>query len=159
MSCSLRRGTSIALQNRMSERTEQLLKTAARMIVSPPEDRRRDALAQRAMGAGHTRAYADLIYDIATEEGVDPGLAFEIVLAGVGVRELSHAPLDQWEETQVEAPPSWVSDDVFRSADAAPERRLRTTFRRLRSLGETQPSVEAMLQAFVREPDVGDVDY
>ena len=79
--------------------------------------------------------------------------------AGVGVRELSHAPPDQWEETQVEAPPAWVADEAFRTNEVARERVLRTTFRRLRATLEKNPSVETAVSAFVREPDVGDVDY
>jgi len=100
-----------------------------------------------------------LLYDVAEEEGVDPAVAFEIVLCGVGVRELTEPPEDQWEEAQIEAPPPWVNDEPPTPDAAARERHARVSFRRLRSIMENVPTAEAALRAFVSEPDVGDVDF
>lgn len=143
----------------MSERTECLLDRAARFEGEPATSRRREELVERAIAAGHPREYADLLYDVAEEEGVDPAVAFEIVLCGVGVRELIQPVEDQWEEAQIEAPPPWISDDPPTADAAARERHARISFRRLRSIMENQPTAEDALRAFVSEPDVGDVDF
>jgi hypothetical protein len=150
---------SIALELIMTERTDSLLARAAGIDHAPPESRRREHLVDRAIGAGHAREYADLIYDVASEEGVDPAVAFEVVMAGVGVRELAGAPPDSWQETQVEATPVWVSDPPPGPDAAARERRTRACLRRLRQMIERTTSTEEALRAFMREVDVGDVDY
>jgi hypothetical protein len=143
----------------MTDRTKELL---ARLVNIPSdangESRRREDLIQRVLDAGHPHEYADQIYDVALEENCDPALAIEVVLAGVGVRDLMPAELDSWEETQVEAPPQWIQAPP--PADEADrERHMRLTFRRLRSLTEEHGSSQEALKAFVREPDVGDVEY
>jgi hypothetical protein len=143
----------------MSERADALLARAAEIDQAPPESRRREHLVERATAVGHTREYADLIYDVASEEGVTPAVAFEVVLSGVGVRELTGSPSDSWQETQVEAPPAWVSDPTPGPDAAARERRIRASLRRLRQMTEQTASTEEALRAFVREVDVGDVDY
>lgn len=120
--------------------------------------RRREQLVGRAMAAGHSREYADRIYDVAMEEHLDPALAFEIVLDGKGVRDLAPEPPDNWEEAQVEAPPEWINEPPP-AEEAERERHLRLSFRRLRSLVERSDSPDAALSAFLAEPDVGEVDY
>lgn len=150
---------SIALNIVMNERADALLARAAEIDQAPPESRRREHLVDRAIEAGHAREYADLIYDVAAEEGVAPAVAFEVVLSGLGVRELAGTPSDSREETQVDAPPVWVSDLAPGPDAAARERRIRASLRRLRQMIERTASTEAALRAFVREDDVGDVDY
>jgi hypothetical protein len=127
-------------------------------IASDSAPRRRIDLVERATAAGHSIEFADLIYDIAEEEHLDPALAFELVLHGVGVRELSPPTQDAWMEAQVEAPPNWVAQ-ADAPAVAAPERHLRMTFRRLRSLLDQHDSVAAALEAFVNQPDVAEMKY
>ena len=127
-------------------------------IASDAAPRRRIDLVERAVAAGHTIEFADLIYDIAEEERVDPALAFELVLNEVGVRELAPPTQDAWTEAQVEAPPEWVARPDA-SPVAAPERHLRVTFRRLRSLLDQHDSAAAALEAFANQPDVAEMKY
>jgi hypothetical protein len=141
----------------MEKRLEQLIQNAEQ-IASDDAPRRRIELVERAVAAGHSVEYADLIYDIAEEERVDPAIAFELVLNGIGVRDLSPPSDDTWVESQVEAPPAWVTQPDA-SPVAAPERHMRTTFRRLRALFEQHPTPRAALEAFAREPDVAEMKY
>jgi hypothetical protein len=143
----------------MRDAVERLLERVAELSISPVATRRHDELVAAVLEAGHTREYADLMYEIATEVGVDPALAFAVVISGIGVRELADSPADQWEETQVEAPPLWVNAEVLHPDQAARERQIRTTFRRLRRTLDSSPTADAALRAFVREPDVGNVRY
>lgn len=149
----------IAFARGMSERIDCLVKRAARFEHEPETARRRQELVSRAVTAGHPREYADQLYDVAEEEGVDPAVAFELVLCGVGVLELIEPRDDQWEEAQIEAPPPWVNDEPPTPDSAARERHARISFRRLRSILEETPSPEQALLRFAREPDVGDVDF
>jgi hypothetical protein len=143
----------------MTERIEILLERAARLDEAAPSSRRREDLVARAVEAGHSREYADQIYDVAEEESLDPAVAFEVVLCGVGVRELAAPTADAWNETQVEAPPAWLADPLPPPDEAARERRIRSSFRRLRAIMGGTPSPQEALRAFVLAPDVGDVDY
>ena len=137
----------------MTERTEDLLDR-----LSNTQPARREELTARAVEAGHSREYADLIYDVALEEHVDPAVALELVLAGVGVRELGGTAPEHWEETQVEAPPQWIGQPPSQE-QALREKHMRLTFRRLRSMVEEHGALGPALHAFMRAPDVGDVEY
>ena len=142
----------------MTERTEALLSRAGNIPTEENgESRRREDLIARLLEAGHSHEYADRVYDIAIEEHSDPALAVEVVLAGVGIRDLMPPP-DSLETTQVEAPPEWIEPPPPQE-EADRERLMRQTFRRLRSLTEEQGSPHDVLRAFVSEPDVGDVEY
>lgn len=110
------------------------------------------------MEAGHSREYADRIFDLAVEEHLDPAVAFDVVLARLGVRELAEAQPDNWAETQVGAPTAWI-EPATPPAEADRERQMRLTFRRLRSLVDQHGSTENALATFKREPDVGTVEY
>src|SRR5512143_505690 len=95
----------------MDHRIELLLERAAELDDSPTS-RRREELVERARAAGHSRQVADEVFDLAEQEGVDPAAGFELVLCGVGVRELAPPVPDDWQETQVEAAPPWVGEDA-----------------------------------------------
>ncbi len=127
-------------------------------IASAETPRRRIDLVQRAVEGGHSVEYADLIYDIADEEGIDPAFAFELVLNGIGIRELTPPAPDPSAESQVEAPPVWLTQPDS-PAVAASERHMRTTFRRLRAAFDTHDSPRAAMEAFVSEPDVAEMKY
>ncbi len=142
----------------MNERFEELLRRAGE-IADDERPRRRIELVERATAAGHSIEYADRIYDVAEEEAVDPALAFELVLGGIGVRDLTPPVADAWLETQVETPPDWVTEPRTEAVEAAHERRMRTTFRRVRSLVERYGSIRAGIEAFMREPDVAELKY
>lgn len=142
----------------MGDRIRSFLSSIERLSPDTEISRRREELIERAATAGYSREYADLIYDVATEEDLDPVIAFEVVRAGVGVRELADPLPDEGEETQVEAAPLWVESPPSED-DAVRERRMRLTFRRLRSAMTAAPSRMDALKAFVEQPDVGAVEY
>jgi hypothetical protein len=142
----------------MQKRAELLIQRVEH-LVADGVPRRRVELVQLAAQAGYSREEADQIYDLAEEEGVDPTFAFELVLIGIGVRELAPPDNDQWVETQVEAPPFWVGETEPSPDAAARERHMRTTFRRLRRMFEQHVTPLAAVQAFTREPDVADLKY
>ncbi|HET9440168.1 MAG TPA: hypothetical protein VFO52_08350 [Longimicrobiales bacterium] len=137
----------------------QFLVERAEQIAAADAPRRRTELIEMAVAAGHTHTEADQIYDLAEQEGVDPTFAFELVLNGIGVRDLTPPNGDEWVETQVEAPPDWVREPDPAPDSAARERHMRTTFRRLRRMFELHPTPRAALEAFAREPDVAEVNY
>jgi hypothetical protein len=128
-------------------------------IASERTPRRRIDLVEKAVAAGHDVEYADQIYDIAEEEGLDPAFAFELVLNEIGVRELAPPNEDQWLETQVEAPPTWVAEPEQKPESAERERHMRNTFRRLRRMLEEHSEPRSALEAFARAPDVAEIRY
>ena len=116
--------------------------------------RRMDVIAE-AQAAGMSPELAEMMYDVAREEGVDPALAYELVCSGLGV-----APPPDGVDTAEQQPasdkyyPTWLlpasqTDDVLR------ERMLRFSFRRLRAKLECHADPAEALQAYAREPDVG----
>ncbi|HUP89103.1 MAG TPA: hypothetical protein VM100_07135 [Longimicrobiales bacterium] len=121
------------------------------------QSRRREHLVERALSAGHSRELADLIYDVAEEEKVDAALVFDVVLAGLGVRDLAE-PVGTEGETVVEAAPQWL-EPPGEKGEADRERHVRNTVRRIRHLMEESSSTEDAIDRFHREPDVGKVDY
>jgi hypothetical protein len=104
---------------------------------------------------GFERGFAELIYDTAREEHLEPGFAFELVRCGVGVTPLAPPSTD---EASVEGAPEWIAPPSGR-ASVERERTLRASFRRLRGHLEDKGSAEDALAAFVAEPDVGPVRY
>lgn len=128
-------------------------------IASERTSRRRIDLIERAVASGRAVEYADQIYDIAEEEGLDPAFAFELVLMGIGVRDLAPPAEDEWVETQVGAPPTWVTEPDRSPESAERERHMRNTFRRLRRMLEEHPAPRSALEAFAREPDVAEIQY
>ncbi len=120
---------------------------------------RRIEILRQAEEDGMPPELAEMLYDIAREEGVDPGLAYELVRSGLGVippREgVSNAPPQPETDKYV---PEWLSpalppDDLLR------ERMLRLSFLRLRGLLRKHQEVEDALRAFANEPDVGLMGY
>lgn len=129
----------------------------ARMEGSEPAGRRRAELVDWLVReAAVSRAFAGQVYDIAREEGIEPAFAMELVRCGVAVGVL--------DETAADAPttdrwqPEWLSRPELRDT-ARRERRLRVSFRRLRSLLERHRTPEDALVAFVDEPDVDEYGY
>jgi hypothetical protein len=129
---------------------------------SSPErelERRRSEIMEDAEKGGMPHELAELLYDVALEEGLDPALAFELVRTGLGVAPppggVSNAP----EEPAVDKYlPPWMfppepTDHLLR------ERMLRTSFRRLRSLLEENPEIDEAFRRFANEPDVGHYGY
>lgn len=122
-------------------------------------DSRRESILEEAEEEGLPLDLAELLYDIAWEEGLDPAVGFELVRTGLGV-----APPDGGLSTTSEVPatdkylPAWMfpatpPDRLLR------ERMLRFSFRRLRSLLEQVDDVEEAFRRFASEPDVGHFGY
>jgi hypothetical protein len=134
---------------------------AAEHGLNPDEiSRRRIDVIQEAVGVGMGDELAEMLYDVAREEGLDPVLAFELVRCGLGVL----PPPDGVENaprfaTSDKYRPEWLESPVDPDS-LLRERTLRFSFRRIRALLEqhTGDAAEAF-RAFAREPDVGPVGY
>ena len=136
------------------------LRAAAEEGVPVDElDSRRASIMEEAEAEQMPSELAELLYDIAREEGLDPAIGFELDRTGLGV-----APPADGLATSSEQPatdrylPAWMfpatpPDQVLR------ERMLRTSFRRLRSFLEKEDDLDAALKKFAREPDVGHYGY
>jgi hypothetical protein len=121
--------------------------------------RRRTDLMEEAEEAEMSIDLAEMLYDVAREEGIDPELAFEVVRSGIAVCPpdggLSNAPEHP---TTDKYRPEWLQPAV-ESDDLLRERALRLSFRRIRRLLEEHGSPEAAFRAFAAEPDVGPCGY
>jgi hypothetical protein len=120
---------------------------------------RRAEIMEEAEDVGMPLALAELLYDIARDEGLDPALGFDLVRCGLGVlppaEGLSNAASEPTSDKYL---PDWMfppapTDDVLR------ERMLRLSFRRLRSFLEREGDVRKALGTFAAEPDVGHFGY
>jgi hypothetical protein len=118
-------------------------------------DRRRSAIMAEAKADGMPHDLAELLYDVAYEEGLDPALAFELVRTGLGVAPPPEGLASASEEPMVDKYlPAWMfpatpTDNLLR------ERMLRVSFRRLRSFLEANDDVDDAFRRFAAEPDVG----
>lgn len=118
-------------------------------------ERRHEALMEWAEGElDLPREYAEQVYALAEEEELEPIYAFHLVRCGIGVRELEPPEQDADESASQQAPPDWVEAEGVELDDVALERRLRATFRRLRTCLAEAETVAAGVSAFLAEPDV-----
>jgi hypothetical protein len=104
------------------------------------------------------RTVLERAYDLAREAGLDPALALELVGCGVSVVELDPEPTVA-EEAHSSNPPDWVAPPAAPVDVLVLERRLRLTFRRLRTLLEREDDLNAAIEKFAREPDVRAYDF
>lgn len=118
-------------------------------------EHRREALVERAESGGVGRGDAEQAYDVALEEGLEPAYGLALVREGISVQSLGGGP-DAEATEAVE--PEWI-DRPPSTEQAVRERRLRETFRRLRSFLETEPGPRQALARFAREPDLEAFDY
>ena len=139
---------------------EGLLEQAEQGLNAEEISRRRIDVIQECLAVGMSDELAELLYDVARAEGLDPVLAFDLVRCGMGVL----PPSDGVENAPVFATtdkyrPEWLESPVDPDTMLR-ERTLRVSFRRLRALLEqhTGSAAEAF-RAFAREPDVGPVGY
>jgi hypothetical protein len=113
---------------------------------------------EEAVAEGIRTDAAELLYDIALEEGLDPAIGLELVRARLAV-----AP-PHGDEGPADAPatdrylPAWIFP-ATPPARLEQERTMRVSFRRLRGFLESQGDVEAAFRRFAAEPDVGYHDY
>ena len=124
-------------------------------VAADERVRRRMDVIGEAQAEGMSPELAEMMYDVAREEGVDPSFAYELVRSGLGV-----APPSEGLANAAGQPasdkyyPTWLlpatqTDDVLR------ERMLRMSFRRLRSKLEQHADPAEAFRAYAREPDVG----
>jgi hypothetical protein len=122
-------------------------------------ENRRSEIMTEAEDSGMSRELAELLYDVAEEEGIDPAIGFDLVRSGLGVAPppggVSNAPADPMVDRYL---PAWMfpaepTDRMLR------ERMLRTSFRRLRAMLEEVDEVEDAFRRFASEPDVGHYGY
>ena len=139
---------------------EGLLETAEQGLDAEELSRRRIDVIQEALDVGMPDELAEMLYDVAREEGLDPVLAFELVRSGLGVL----PPRDGVENAPVFATtdkyrPEWLEPAVDPDTMLR-ERTLRFSFRRMRALLDQHTgSAGEAFRAFAREPDVGPVGY
>lgn len=136
---------------------EQLIRAVA-SLTGEPHERRHEALMEWAETELRLdREYAEQIYALAEEEELEPVYAFHLVRSGLGVRELEEPEQDMDEEAVQQAPPNWVAEESVELEDVVLERRLRASFRRLRSHISNSTSPTDAVAGFLNEPDVGAV--
>ncbi|HEU0016589.1 MAG TPA: hypothetical protein VFQ45_23105 [Longimicrobium sp.] len=138
---------------------EGLVDDAVRALGAEELSRRRIDVIQEALAEGMPPELAEMQYDVAWEEGLDPALAHELVRSGLGVLPpedgVANAPRF---DTTDKYRPEWLAPAVDPDAMLR-ERTLRFSFRRLRALLEANADPAEALRAFAREPDVGPVGY
>ncbi len=120
------------------------------------DEHRREQLVDEAEERGIDRPVAEQAYDIAGEERLDPAYGLALVLAGLSIRPLS-SPSPHVDATDA-TEPEWV-DAPPGPELAERERRLRQTFRRLRSRLEECADERTALMELAREPDLEDHAY
>jgi hypothetical protein len=139
--------------------SSELLRQTLEQGISRDElDSRRCSILEEAAEEGMSSDLAELLYDVAWEEGLDPAVGYELVRTGLGV-----APPEDLSNT-----PDAPSSDKYLPAWMFPatpperllrERMLRVSFRRLRALLEQYDDVEEAFRKFANEPDVGHFGY
>ncbi|HSJ30437.1 MAG TPA: hypothetical protein VK933_03325 [Longimicrobiales bacterium] len=140
-----------------AEAREQLVR-AVSSLTGAPHERRHEALMEWAeTELSLERELAEQIYALAEEEELEPVYAFNLVRSQIGVQELEEPEQDMTEEAVQQAPPDWVAEDAVELEDVVLERRLRASFRRLRSHLEESASPTEAVTAFLKDADVGRV--
>jgi hypothetical protein len=135
-------------------RLARLVETAAAMCGD--EEMRREPLVERAEARGVDRATAERAYDLAMEERLPPAFGMAVTAAGVSVQPLESPRPEVG--TTASGKPAWV-DTPPPAHEADVERRMRQTFRRVRSHVEESADPRDALGAFAREPDLESFDY
>jgi hypothetical protein len=139
--------------------SEHLLREALTGGFPAEPDSRRAAILEDARADGVPLDLAELLCDVAWEEGIDPGVAYEIVRTGLGV-----APPEGGVSTSESAPavdkylPPWMFPATAPDA-LLRERMLRVSLRRLRGFLEAEPDADEAFRRFANEPDVGHYGY
>lgn len=140
--------------------SSDILQMAVEEGISVQElDSRRASIMEEAELDGVPRDLAELLYDIALEEGLDPAIGYELVRTGLGVAPPPEGLTSASEEPVIDKYlPNWIfpatpPDQMLR------ERMLRVSFRRLRSFLEAEEDVQSALLGFAKEPDVGHFGY
>ena len=141
-------------------RDAELERRLARLVenataIGAGRENRREALLERAESRGLGRGEAEKAYDLAREEGLEPAYGLAVVAEGISVQTFGGGAAVEAAET---VEPEWIDRPPSRDA-ATQERRLRETFRRVRSFMESEESPAEALTRFAREPDLEVFDY
>jgi len=140
--------------------SEELFREVVTRGLSIDElDSRRASILEESEEQGVPPDLAELAYDVAWEEGLDPAVGYELVRTGLGV-----APPEDGVTTRSDQPeadrylPTWMfpatpPETMLR------ERMLRFSFRRLRSFLEEEGDPDEAFRRFANEPDVGHFGY
>lgn len=120
------------------------------------DEQRREPLLERAEDRGLDRSVAEQAYDISREENLLPAYGLALALHRISVLpfDSSSARVDTSEPNE----PEWV-DTPPGPQQAERERRLRQTFRRLRSHLDGVQDPTLAVHAFAREPDLETHSY
>ena len=136
-----------------------LLVRAEADLSSDEVSRRRMDVVAEAVEAGMSDELAEMLYDVAREEGLDPALAYELVRSGLGVSPPPEGVANASEQPASDKyAPTWLLPPVPTDA-VLRERMLRMSFRRLKRLLEEHAEPEEAIRSFAREPDVGQFGY
>ena len=137
-----------------------LLRAAVEHGITLDElDSRRCQILEEAAQEGIPVELAELLYDVAWDEGLDPAIGFELVRTGLGIAPPADGVTNRSEEPASDKYlPAWIfpptpPDEMLR------ERMLRVSFRRLRALLESEENVDEAFRRFANEPDVGHYGY
>lgn len=123
--------------------------------IGAGREHRREVLIERAESRGLGRGDAELAYDLAVEEGLEPAYAMALVGQGISVRNFGGRAGVEVSESEE---PEWI-DRPPTAREASRERRLRETFRRLRAFLESEATPRDAIACFAREPDLESYDY
>ena len=140
-------------KTRIEKRLDRLIAEAD--TLGAGREHRREALVERAEARGVGRPEAERAYDLALEEGLEPAWALALVGAGISVQMLGDGPPAEAAEA---VEPEWI-DRPPSAEEASRERRLRETFRRLRSFMDDAGGPRDALTRFAREPDLEAYDF
>lgn len=138
---------------------DALLEQCEAGIEAADQERRRSEIIEDGEEAGMPRDLIELLYDIAREEGLDPGLGLELVKSGLGVIPPAEGVTNESSAPTVDPYlPAWMfpaapTDHLLR------ERTLHMSFRRVRSLLEEYHDIDEAFRRFATDPDVGHVGY
>ncbi|HUE77709.1 MAG TPA: hypothetical protein VMM83_07185 [Longimicrobiales bacterium] len=123
--------------------------------IGAGRENRRETLIERAESHGLDRGDAELAYDLALEEGLEPAYALAVVGQGIAVRNFGGSvSVDVREAVE----PEWI-DRPPSARDATREQRLRATFRRLRAFLDVEGTPREAIARFASEPDLESYDY
>ncbi len=120
------------------------------------DEHRREPLVERGEAHGLDRATAEQAYDIAVEEKLPPAYGIAVTAAGISVQSMETPPPDVRAAEAGE--PDWV-DRPPATGDADAERRMRQTFRRVRSVLAAAPTPRDAFEALAGESDLEIFDY
>lgn len=138
---------------------DALLEQVERGIEPSELEHRRSTLVRDAEDVGMPRELAELLYEVAREEGLDPALGFELVRSGLGVcpppEGFSNAATGPSTDKYL---PPWMFPPVPTDLMLR-ERTLHLSFRRLRSLLEKHHDIDEAFRQFASDPEVGHCGY